>query len=124
VLLTMTGILPFALADTPGGTAFLLAGQVLQGIGFGATTFPVLTLALAGLSHEEAPRGSAAFSVVQRVGAPFGVAVIAVILQSRLNDAGAATAAAAFSGAFWWALGLGAVPLLLAFFLPSARERR
>jgi hypothetical protein len=82
-----------------------------------------MALALSSLSHDETPRGSAAFSVVQRVGAPFGVAVIAVILQNRL--AGAATATdglSAFSGTFWWIVGLSAVPLVLAFFVPSQKR--
>ena len=120
VVLTMIGTVPFALADTHGGTTVLLAAQFAQGLGFAATTFPVMTLALLNLGHDETPRGSAAFSVVQRVGAPFGVAVIAVILQNRLG--GATTAAdglSAFSGTFWWIFGLSAVPLLLAFFVPS-----
>lgn len=120
VVLTMIGILPFALAGTDGGTVLLLAGQILQGIGFGAVTFPVMTLALSGLSHDEAPRGSAAFSVVQRVGAPFGVAVVAVILQQLLI--GTATTAAAYSGAFWWTLGLSGIPLLIALFLPATKK--
>ncbi|GAA0379971.1 MFS transporter [Acrocarpospora corrugata] len=123
VVLTMIGIVPFTLADAHGGTALLLAAQFVQGIGFGATTLPVMTLALASLSHDEAPRGSAAFSVVQRVGAPFGVAVIAVILQSLLN--GATTPAdgiTAFSETFWWTFGLSAIPLLLAFLLPAHKH--
>ncbi|MEV6510592.1 MDR family MFS transporter [Streptomyces sp. NPDC051642] len=123
VVLTMLGTVPFAVADIHGGTSLLLAAQFAQGIGFAATTFPVMTLALANLSHEETPRGSAAFSVVQRVGAPFGVAVIAVILQNRLD--GATTAAdglSAFSGTFWWIFGLSAIPLLLAFFVPSEKR--
>lgn len=123
MVITMIGVVPFALADAHGGTALLLAGQFAQGLGFAATTFPVMTLALANLSHEETPRASAAFSVVQRVGAPFGVAVIAVILQHRLD--GAATAAAtlaAFSGTFWWVFGLSAVPLVLAFLVPSQKR--
>ena len=125
VALTMIGTVPFAVAATHGGTILLLAGQFAQGLGFAATTFPVMALALSNLSHDETPRGSAAFSVVQRVGAPFGVAVIAVILQSRLD--GASTAAdglSAFSETFWWIVGLSAVPLLLAFFVPSARVVR
>lgn len=119
VLLTMAGTVPFALADVHDGAALLLVGQFAQGLGFAATTFPVLTLALSGLSHDEAPHGSAAFSVVQRVGAPFGVAIIAVILQSRLDDVTSVhDGLAAFTGTFWWTFGLSAVPLLLAFFLP------
>jgi MFS family permease len=119
VLLTMIGILPFALVGADGATALLLAGQILQGIGFGAVTFPVMTLALSGLSHDETPRGSAAFSVVQRVGAPFGVAVIAVILQNLFTGH---TTAAAYSGAFWWALGLSGIPLVLALILPATKK--
>ncbi|MEU6726712.1 DHA2 family efflux MFS transporter permease subunit [Nonomuraea wenchangensis] len=121
VLLTMAGIAPFALAGTHNGTVLLLAGQYLQGLGFGATTFPLMILALSGLSHDEAPRGSAAFNVVQRVGAPFGVAVIAVVLQSLLTDAaGPEDGLAAFSTTFWWTLGLSALPLLLALLVPKA----
>ena len=121
--LTMIGTVPFALADAHGGTAVLLAAQFAQGLGFAATTFPVMTLALAGLSHAETPRGSAAFSVVQRVGAPFGVAVVAMILQKLLDGTTTATAQlAAFSDTFWWIFGLGAVPLVLAFFVPSEQE--
>ncbi|WP_432834042.1 MDR family MFS transporter [Dactylosporangium sp. CA-092794] len=119
VLLSMLGIVPFALADAHGGPALLLAAEFVQGLGFGLTTFPVMTLAFASLTHDEAPRGSAAFSIVQRVGAPFGVAVIAVILQSRL---GASDGLTAFSGAFWWAFGLSAIPLLLAAFIPAKRR--
>ncbi|MGW0874183.1 MFS transporter [Streptomyces sp. NPDC002740] len=70
MMLTMVGIVLFALAEAHGQTVLLLAGQFAQGLGFAATTSPVMTLALANLSHEETPRASAAFSVVQRVGAP------------------------------------------------------
>ena len=124
VALTMIGTVPFALADARGGTAVLLTAQFAQGLGFAATTFPVMTLALSGLSHAETPRGSAAFSVVQRVGAPFGVAVVAVILQNLLDGATTTTdQLAAFSGTFWWIFGLSTVPLALAFFVPSEPEK-
>ena len=117
VVLTMLGILPFALVGAHGSTALLLAAQFVQGFGLGATTLPVMTLAFSSLSAAEAPRGSAAFSIVQRVGAPFGVAVIAVILQSSLG--GGALPLAAFTSTFWWILAFGAVPLVLAFFIPK-----
>lgn len=124
VVLTMIGILPFALAGTTGNDVLLLAGQFLQGVGMAAVSLPVMTLAFTSLSHDETPRGSAAFNVVQRVGAPFGVTVIAVILQSQLNGATtAAQALPAFAAAFWWALGLSVIPLLLAFFLPHAQRQ-
>jgi MFS family permease len=116
----MIGILPFTLAGATGGDVLLLAGQFLQGFGMGAVSLPVMTLAFASLSHAETPRGSAAFSVVQRVGAPFGVTVIAVILQHFLTGATTANAAlGAFSATFWWVFALSVIPLLLAFFLPG-----
>ena len=124
VLLTMAGTLPFALAGASGGEIILLAGQFFQGFGMAAVSLPVMTLAFAGLSHAETPRGSAAFNVVKQVGAPFGVTVIAVVLQSNL--AGAVTtneALGAFNASFWWVLALSAVPLLLAFLLPASPRR-
>lgn len=64
---------------------------------------------------------NAAFSVVQRVGAPFGVAVVAVLLQHQLRGAtSTAGVADAFGVTFWWILALGALPLALALLMPSA----
>ncbi|MFB2598483.1 MDR family MFS transporter [Herbiconiux sp. P17] len=121
VVLTMLGTLPFALAGASGGDVLLLAGQFLQGFGMAAVSLPVMTLAFASLSHAETPRGSAAFNVVKQVGAPFGVTVIAVVLQHYSAGAtSAATALGAFNATFWWVLVLSAVPLVLAFLLPGA----
>jgi MFS family permease len=123
VLLLMIGVLPFAFAGAHGGEPLLLAAQFIQGVGFGAVSIPVMTLAFASLSSAEAPRGSAAFSVVQRVGAPFGIAVIAVILQGYLSHASTSAAAlGAFTSTFWWIFGLTTVPLFLAFFIPRKKN--
>ncbi|WIB11579.1 hypothetical protein [Curtobacterium sp. MCPF17_052] len=82
-----------------------------------------MTLAFASLSQAETPRGSAAFSIVQRVGAPFGVTVVAVILEHFLAGAATPTAVAgAFTGTFWWVFGLSAIPLVLAWFMPRTRS--
>ncbi len=119
VVLMMLGILPFALAGASGGDVLLLVGQFLQGFGMGAASMPIMVLALTNLSPDETPRGSAAFNVVQRVGAPFGVTVIAVLLQAFL--AGAVTTqqtVGAFAATFWWVFALSAIPLILAVFLP------
>jgi hypothetical protein len=60
---------------------------------------------------------------VQRVGAPFGVAVIAVILENLLDGASTpSTELAAYSHTFWWAIGLSAIPLLFAALLPGSRH--
>ena len=119
VVLMMLGVLPFATVGATGGDALLLIGQFFQGFGMGAASMPIMVLALTNLSLEETPRGSAAFNVVQRVGAPFGVTVIAVLLQSFLL--GATTpqqAVGAFGATFWWVIALSAIPLILAALLP------
>jgi hypothetical protein len=122
IVLTMIGVLPFAFTGSSGNDVLLLAGQFIRGVGVGASLQPILALAFIGLPRAEIPNASAAFSVVQRVGAPFGVTVVAVLLQGYLADAGtsAAQIADAFSATFWWVFAFSAVPLLLAFFLPSA----
>lgn len=123
VVLAMIGTLPFALAGASGCDVLLLAGQFLQGFGMAAVSLPVMTLAFASLSHAETPKGSAAFNLVKQVGAPFGVTVIAVVLQTYLTNATTASqAVGAFNATFWWVLALSAVPLLLAFLIPGARS--
>lgn len=124
VAMTMLGTLPFAFAGATGGDALLLVGQLFQGFGMAAVSLPVMTLAFASLSDAETPRGSAAFNVVKQVGAPFGVTVIAVVLQSFLaGSSGTAQAADAFNATYWCILALSAVPLALAFLLPAAPRR-
>jgi len=121
VLITMLGTLPFVLAGTAGAGTLLLAGQFFQGFGMAAVSLPVMTLAFASLSHAEMPRGSAAFNVVKQVGAPFGVTVIAVVLQNNLVGAGSAAGVLeGFTATFWWVFALSAIPLLLAFLIPAA----
>jgi len=54
------------------------------------------------------------------VGAPFGVAVIAVVLQSSLAGAGSMTTA--FAHTFWWIVGLSALPLLVVLLVPRSAK--
>lgn len=120
VVLSMIGIQPFTFASLTGGGVLLLAGQFLQGVGMAAVTLPVMTLAFTNLSHTETPRGSAAFNLIKQIGAPFGVTVIAVVLQHFLTDATTPNQALhSFTNTFWWIFAFSVVPLLLAFFIPT-----
>jgi EmrB/QacA subfamily drug resistance transporter len=125
ILLTMLGLVPFTFAGSSGSDVLLLVAQFVQGFGLGATMLPIMTVAFASLAKAEVPRASAAFSVVQRVGAPFGVTVIAVLLQSYLSNAaaGSAQVVGAFGATFWWIFAFAAVPLVLALFLPGKSRR-
>ena len=55
--------------------------------------------------------------IAQQVGASFGTAIVAVALQSLLDQG----AVAAFGGAFWWAIGITLIAVIPSFALP-ARE--
>ena len=55
--------------------------------------------------------------ITQQVGASFGVAVVAVVLQSLL----ARGAVGAFHTAFWWAFGITVAAFVPALALPAAR---
>jgi EmrB/QacA subfamily drug resistance transporter len=111
---------------------------VVRGVGIGGAMMPAMAAAYATLSRDAVPRATSALNIVQRVGGSVGTAVLAVILQSRIQAAipGAAGAgggieglpsgvrtqvagklARAFSETFWWALGLTALALLPAALL-------
>ena len=119
----MIGVLPFIFTGASGNAALPLVAQLIRGFGLGASLLPITTIAFGSLTTPEIPRASAAFSVVQRVGAPFGVTVVAVLLQGYL--ASPATSGTpipdAFHATFWWVIASSAIPFALAFFLPSLR---
>ncbi|AMM19002.1 hypothetical protein AX769_01155 [Frondihabitans sp. PAMC 28766] len=123
-ILTMLGLVPFTMASASGHDVLQLVGQYVLGLGSGAVLMTIMTLAFADLTHAEIPRAGTAFSIVQRVGAPFGVTVIAVLLEGAVSRAGSspAAAAAAFGQTFWWVLAFGLVPLVLGFLLPRTRR--
>lgn len=125
IALSMLGALPYAFAGASGNDVLLLVAQFLQGFGAGAVVLCITTLAFVSLGKAEIPRASAGFGVVQRVGAPFGVTVVAVLLQGYLAKAEAnhTDLAAAFGATFWWIIAFSTVPLLLGFFLPYAPRR-
>jgi predicted cobalt transporter CbtA len=58
--------------------------------------------------------------IAQQVGASFGIAIVAVALQSLLAHG----ATGAFHGAFWWAIGITAAALIPALALPATRGAR
>ena len=129
IVLSVIGLLPFTMIGSDGSEPMLLLGQFIRGLGVGASSLPIMTIAFASLSRAEIPRASSAFSIVQRVGSPFGVTVVAVILQTLLSATttggsveGGAAVAGAFAATFWWVILFSAVPLVLAFLLPSLKK--
>ena len=106
VLVAVLGTLPFTLAEPDA--VLLGVALFVRGIGFGAATVTLVTAAYRDLHPAQVPRATSALQIGQRVGAPLGAAVIAVVLQHQLA---ASPPAAAFGSTFWWSLALTAPAL-------------
>ncbi|MDN5726595.1 MAG: multidrug efflux MFS transporter [Propionibacteriales bacterium] len=124
-ILMALGTVPFALPDLRDQTVLTLLALVVRGTGVGLATPALSAMAIATLPSSQVARGTTAFNIVQRVGAPFGTTVLAVVL-ARATEQSAATVAGiagAFSVAFWWAIAATAIPVILALLLPRATPK-
>ena len=121
VVVTVVGTLAFAFATTGTNEALLGVSQFVRGAGVGATTVPVAAAAYRGLSKDRIPRATGGISVTQRIGASFGTAVVAVVLQRQIQAHGATAGAtaAAFRDAFWLTIVFTVVMVGAAVFLPA-----
>lgn len=119
-VLTAVATVPFALAG-PGTSLWWLGAVLLvRGIGIGAVLIPAMSVAYQDVPHDDVPHATANTRIAQQVGGAFGTAIVAVALQSLLDQG----ATAAFHGAFWWAIGLACLAVLPALALPGGSTRR
>ena len=77
-----------------------------------------MTAAYRDIAPAQVPRATSALQIGQRIGAPLGAAVLAIVLQQQLAGAPPATA---YASTFWWSLALTAPALLPAVFLRRVR---
>ncbi len=129
-------------ADTRYG--LLLGALFVMGMGMGMTMMPIMSAALASLTHEQIARGSTLMNIVQQSAGSIGTAVMSVILTNQVLNrpaaslyvgalqgavpadqltpgivaAGRSSLADAFGATFWVALVLIVLCLVPAFFLP------
>lgn len=110
---------PFALADASTNEFWLGAMLLIRGFGMGAVMIPVMSVAFLGLERDEVPHASIITRLAQQVGGAFGVALLAVILETAVGGAtDLAGIAAGFAVAFWWAVGFTVVAIGVCFALP------
>lgn len=125
----------------------LLCSLFVMGLGMGMTMMPIMTAALANLTHDEVARGSTLMNIVQQAGGSIGTAVMSVILTNQIlndhsatayNDAvqtqtvdhlsheavstGQSALAEAFGNTFTVAVMLIVLCLIPAFFLPRSKQ--
>jgi MFS-type transporter involved in bile tolerance (Atg22 family) len=124
-LLTMAGTLAYTQAGVNTNELLLGASLVVRGAGLGAVTIPVMAGAYLGLKPNQVPHASIATRITSQLGGAFGAAVFALILQTQLAAqaaGGLVGRATAFDNAFWWSIGLTALAIIPALFLPGRRE--
>ncbi|GAA2267729.1 MDR family MFS transporter [Nonomuraea roseoviolacea subsp. roseoviolacea] len=107
------GTLPFVFATPDTDTLLLSAALLLRGAGFGVAALPVSVAVYRTLRPAAIPHATSAGTVVQRIGAATGTALMAVILQ-----------AGGFAAALTWMFILTATGLVMAASLPGRESPR
>jgi EmrB/QacA subfamily drug resistance transporter len=116
-LIAAVATVPFAFAGPHTSLWLLGAALVIRGFGIGAVLVPPMSVAYRDVSPAGIPHATMNTRIAQQVGASFGIAIVAVALQSLLTHG----ATGAFQGAFWWAIGITVAALIPALALPAAR---
>jgi EmrB/QacA subfamily drug resistance transporter len=114
-LLAAAATVPFALAGPHTSLWLLGAVLLIRGFGIGAVLIPPLSVAYQDVPPAGIPHATMNTRISQQVGASFGIAIVAVALQSLLAHG----TADAFQGAFWWATGITVTALIPALALPT-----
>jgi EmrB/QacA subfamily drug resistance transporter len=117
-LLAAGATVPFAFAGPGTSLGWLGAVLLVRGFGVGAVLLPPLSVAYDDVGPADIPHATMNTRIAQQVGASFGVAVVAVVLQSLLAHG----AVGAFHTAFWWAAGITVAAFIPALALPAARR--
>jgi EmrB/QacA subfamily drug resistance transporter len=138
VALLGTGAYTQLEADTP--YTLLAFALWVRGAGLGMTMMPAMAAAYQTLSRAAVPRATTALNIIRTIGGSFGTAILSVVLERQieanlpvvggslgaLREVGggppppriADPLAHAFGQTFWWAVGLTALALIPASFLP------
>jgi len=121
----LVATIPFTLIQDDTPYALINGAMFLRGFGLGLCMMPAWTAAFAVLRPDQVGDATPQLTVVQRVGGSIGTAVLTVILQGHLDDAGrsASAQAAAFADTYWWVMGISVVAIAPTILL-TAIERR
>ncbi|MBB5789515.1 DHA2 family efflux MFS transporter permease subunit [Jiangella mangrovi] len=147
IVLIALGMSTFTQLEADTSYWLLLSSLFVMGLGMGMTMMPIMSAALASLTHGEVARGSTLMNIVQQTGGSIGTAVMSVILtQNILNNesaamyfgavntqtvdqlpaeavsAGQSAMAGAFGDTYLVAIVLVVLCLIPAFFLPRSKQ--
>ncbi|SBW22968.1 EmrB/QacA subfamily drug resistance transporter [Candidatus Protofrankia californiensis] len=123
ITLSTLATLVFAQAGTDTHVTVLAAALVIRGAGLGAAGIAVASASYRGIARSAIPRATSLLNITQRLGASFGTAVLAVVLQRGIvthpAGSGPKHLATAFGHAFWWALAFAVIAVIPALALPA-----
>ncbi|WP_131768083.1 DHA2 family efflux MFS transporter permease subunit [Candidatus Protofrankia californiensis] len=110
-------VLAFTQAGVHSGEGGLAVCVFGTGLGLGFVGAPTMGSLYRTLPAASVPQGTSALYVLNQLGASLGIAVAALVLQSRVSDR--ASAEVAFQSAFWWVFAGALAVLVAGCFLPG-----
>jgi EmrB/QacA subfamily drug resistance transporter len=143
VLVALLGTGVYTQLESDTSYTLLAVALWVRGIGLGMTMMPAMAAAYQTLSRAAVPRATTCINIIRTIGGSFGTAILSVVLERRIAaevpgagggaSLGSLRAVAgtgapppriadplahAFGQTFWWAVGLTALALIPAYFLP------
>lgn len=83
ILMIAAGMSVFTQISATTPYPLILSALFVMGLGMGATMMPIMSAALATLTHHEVARGSTLMNIVQQASGSIGTAVMSVILTNQ-----------------------------------------
>jgi EmrB/QacA subfamily drug resistance transporter len=112
-LILTAATIPFVVITATTPFTVIGAAMVVRGIGVGLAIMPAMTAAFSVLAPEQVNDASPQLTVLQRVGGSLGTAIIAVVLQSHVQDAHTQAAlGSGFAHTYWWVMAVTVVALI------------
>ena len=92
MVLIAAGMAVFTTVTADSSYVLLLGALFVSGLGMGMTMMPIMSAALASLTHQQVARGSTMMNIVQQTAGSIGTAVMSVILTNQVLNSPEATA--------------------------------
>jgi EmrB/QacA subfamily drug resistance transporter len=143
VLVMIAGTIAYTQVTTTTSETLLAGALFVRGLGLGMSMMPSMSAAYQTLNAPQIPRATTTINILRQVGGSFGTAILAVILQRQIvsqlgkvagsgnliggtasiPEAARTQVAVAFGNSFWWAVGLSAIGIIPALWLPRVKPR-
>ncbi len=141
VVVLSIGTFAYTQVNASSNYVMLAIALFIRGLGMGITMMPTFASSYRNLTHDDVPKATSATNILRQVGGSLGVAIFAVVLQTRvtrtLPTTGALiqagrlrptpselqTIAAAFAHSFWWSFFASAIVFVPALLLPNRGVR-